>query len=320
MSSAVSGGREHGPAEMGADAPVPVLQLPDSGAELEDKAQGSVFRMVAATFVERRLAIVGLAIIVLMALFSFLGPHLYHTNQVQTNLADANHAPTNGHPLGTDQTGYDVLGRLMLGGQSSLEVGLAAAILASMVGTTWGAVAGFFGGWVDAILMRIVDSVLAVPPLLFIILVATTVTPTIPVMIGVIALVAWLPTARLVRGESLTLRVRDYVLASRGVGARNARIILRHIVPNVIGTIVVQTTFSVADAILLLAGLSYLGLGPPPPAANWGGMLTDGLDYIYDGYWWLIYPAGIAIVLTVVAFNFIGDALRDALEVRLQRR
>jgi peptide/nickel transport system permease protein len=118
----------------------------------------------------------------------------------------------------------------------------------------------------------------------------------------------------------LSLRVRDYVVAAKAVGTRRWRIVMRHIIPNVMGTVVVATTFSVADSILLLAALSYLGLGPPPPAANWGGMLTNGLSYVYLGYWWLIYPAGIAIVLTVVAFNFIGDALRDSLEVRLQER
>jgi peptide/nickel transport system permease protein len=316
MSAALSGGSEHGLA-----APVPVDRPPGDVPGVDEEAEGSgILRLIAESFIERRLALVGLGIIVLIALFSFLGPHFYHTDQVHTNMGDVTRPPSDAHPLGTDQVGYDILGRLMLGGQSSLEVGLAAAILASIVGTAWGAVAGFLGGWVDAVMMRVVDSILAVPPLLFILLMATVFTPTIPVLIGVIALVAWLPTARLVRGESLSLRVRDFVHASKGVGARNGRIILRHIVPNVIGTIVVQTTFSVADAILLLAALSYLGLGPPPPAANWGGMLTEGLEYIYDGYWWLIYPAGLAIVLTVVAFNFVGDGLRDALEVRLQRR
>jgi peptide/nickel transport system permease protein len=213
-----------------------------------------------------------------------------------------------------------VLGRLMLGGQSSLEVGLAAALLAGFVGTAWGAVAGYAGGWIDAIMMRIVDSLLAIPYLLFILLLASIFTPSIPMLIIVIAMVSWLFTARLVRGDTLSLRVRDYVVAARAVGTRNWRIVLRHIIPNVMGTVVVATTFSVADSILLLAALSYLGLGPPPPAANWGGMLTNGLSYVYDGDWWLIYPAGLAIVLTVVAFNFIGDALRDSLEVRLQKR
>jgi peptide/nickel transport system permease protein len=263
---------------------------------------------------------VGLGIIIFMILFCFVGPLFYHTNQVQISIMQVNQPPSMRHPLGTDNVGYDVLGRLMLGGQSSLEVGFAAAILASVWGTAWGAVAGYVGGWLDAVMMRVVDSILAIPYLLVVMILATIFTPTVPVLIIVIALVSWLVTARLVRGETLSLRVRDYVLAAKAAGVRDRWIIVRHIVPNVIGTIVVAATFSVADAILLLAALSYLGLGPPPPAANWGGMLSNGLNYIYDGYWWLIYPAGVAIVLTVVAFNFIGDALRDALEVRLQQR
>jgi peptide/nickel transport system permease protein len=264
--------------------------------------------------------VIGLLIIVFMTLFSFIGPFLYHTNQVRTNLGQVTLRPSSAHLLGTDNVGYDVLGRLMLGGQSSLEVGLAAALLASLVGTAWGAIAGYAGGWIDAIMMRVVDSLLAIPYLLLVLLLASVFTPSIPVLIFVIAMVSWLFTARLVRGDTLSLRVRDYIIAAKSVGTRRWRIVIRHIVPNVMGTVVVATTFSVADSILLLAALSYLGLGPPPPAANWGGMLTDGLSYVYDGYWWLIYPAGIAIVLIVVAFNFIGDALRDALEVRLQRR
>ena len=130
----------------------------------------------------------------------------------------------------------------------------------------------------------------------------------------------WSDGFRLVRGETLTIRVREYVQAARVSGVRNGTIIARHVVRNVVGTIVVQTTFEVANAILLLAALGYLGLGPPPPAANWGAMLSDGLNYVYAGYWWLIYPAGVAIILTVVCFNYLGDALRDAFEVRLQDR
>ncbi len=229
-------------------------------------------------------------------------------------------APSAHHPLGTDDVGYDVLGRLMLAGQSSLEVAVASALLASTLGTAWGAIAGYFGGSVDSVMMRLVDSFLSIPPLLLILLLASVFTPTVPVLIVVIALISWLGTARLVRGESLSLRTREFVLAAVGSGVGKPRILIRHLVPNVMGTIVVLTTFAVADAVLLLAALSYLGLGVPPPAANWGGMLTNGLNYVYSGYWWLIYPAGVAIVLTVVAFNFIGDALRDAFEVRLQRR
>jgi peptide/nickel transport system permease protein len=290
---------------------------PEAG---EASSTGSVGRLILGVFLQNRLALVGSAIIIFLVLFCFIGPLIYHTNQVNTNLAQVTEAPSFAHPLGTDGQGYDVLGRLMVGGQSSIEVGIAAALLASLVGTIWGAVAGFIGGWVDGLMMRLVDSFLAIPPLLLLLLLATVFSPSLPVLIIVIALVSWLVTARLVRSESLTLRTRDYVQAARGVGGRNWRIVLDHIIPNTISVIVVQTTFEVANAILLLAGLSYLGLGPPPPAADWGGMLTDGLNYIYEGYWWLIYPAGLAIVLIVVAFNFIGDALRDALEVRLQQR
>src|SRR5581483_1542980 len=189
-------------------------------------------------------------------------------------------------------------------GQSSLEVGLAAAFLASLLGTIWGAVAGYLGGWIDAVMMRVVDSLMAIPSLLLILLLASVFKPSIPLFILVIGMVSWLFTARLVRGDTLSVRVREYVLAAKGFGTRGWRIVLRHIIPNVVGTVVVATTFSIADAILLLASISYLGLGPPPPAANWGGMLSDGLDYVYAGYWWLIYPAGLAIVLTVLGFNF----------------
>jgi peptide/nickel transport system permease protein len=288
---------------------------PDGGAV---SGGGSAWRAILSVFIQNRLAILGVAIVVAMAMFSFVGPLVYHTDQVHTNLQIINEAPSSAHPLGTDDVGYDVLGRLMLSGQSSLTVGLAAALLATVVGTLWGAIAGYVGGAVDAVMMRIVDSVLAIPPLILILLLASVFRPNTAVLILVVAIVAWLAPARLVRGEAISLRTREYVQASTAMGGRRAWIVLRHITPNAIGTIVVQATFEVANAILLLAALSYLGLGPAPPATNWGSMLSNGLNYMYEGKWWLIYPAGLAIVLTVVAFNFIGDALRAALEVRLQ--
>ena len=293
-----------------------------SGAPLTDSGgrPGSVLRVFGRAFVENRLGLVGLGVITLVALFSFVGPHLYVTNQVSTNITNVTLPPSAAHPLGTDTVGYDVLGRLMLGGQTALEIGFAAALLASVIGTAWGGVAGYVGGWIDEVMMRVVDSFLAIPPLLLILVLASMITPTVPVLILVIALISWLGTARLARGDALALRMRDYVHAARALGARTGRVVFRHIVPNIIGTVVVQTTFSTANAILLLAALSYLGLGPPPPATNWGEMLSNGLNYIYDGYWWLIYPAGVLIVVTVVAFNFVGDALRDAFELRLAER
>jgi peptide/nickel transport system ATP-binding protein len=271
-------------------------------------------------FLENRLAIVGVVLLVLIFGFCFIGPLFYHTDQVHVNLANENLPPGPGHPLGTDQNGYDVLGRLMSGGQISLEVGLAAALLATVVGTLWGAIAGYFGGITDSIMMRVVDALLAIPTLFLALVVVAIWPPTETELILVIALTSWLTTSRLIRGEALSLRVRDYVQAMRVMGGGSARAVFRHIAPNAIGTIIVNATFQVADAILLIVALSYLGLGIRPPQTDWGGMLSQGLNAVYDGYWWQIFPPGILIILVVIAINFVGDALRDAFEVRLQRR
>jgi peptide/nickel transport system permease protein len=271
-------------------------------------------------FVENKLAIIGLVIIVAITLFCFIGPVFYHTDQVHTNLSNANLHPGSGHPLGTDNSGYDVLGRLMTAGQTSLEVGLAAAILATFLGTLWGAVAGYFGGLVDAVMMRIVDAMMSIPTLFLALVVVSMFTPSKFWLIIVIALTSWLTTSRLIRGEALSLRTRDYVQAMRVMGGGGARAVFRHIAPNAVGTIVVNATFQVADAILTVVALSYLGLGIPPPGTDWGAMLSNGIQYVYNNYWWAIYPPGLAIILVVISINFIGDALRDAFEVRLQRR
>ncbi len=286
----------------------------------EAVASRGIWRVILDVFLQNRLAVVGVGIVVFFLLFCFVGPLIYRTTQVVTNLTLIHLAPSSQHLLGTDADGYDELGRLMVGGQTSLEVGLAAAVVATLWGTLWGAVAGFVGGAVDAVMMRIVDSVLAIPPIFLLLFLATAFTPSVSMLIFVVAFVSWVIPARLVRGESLSLRSRDFILAVRGMGSRDRRLVLRHILPNAVGPMIVYATFAVADAILLVAALSFLGLGIPPPAANWGEMLSNGLNYIADGWWWLVYPAGLCIVLVVVAFNFIGDALRDAVEVRLQRR
>ena len=271
-------------------------------------------------FLENKLAVIGVILLAAIFIFCFVGPFFYHTNQVTVNLANENLPPGPGNPLGTDQNGYDILGRLMVGGQISLEVGLAAAVIATVLGTLWGAIAGYFGGVTDAIMMRLVDALLAIPTLFLALVVVSIFPPTETELILVIALTSWLTTSRLIRGEALTLRVRDYVQAMRVMGGGSARAVFRHIAPNAIGTIVVNATFQVADAILLVVALSYLGLGIRPPQTDWGGMLNAGINSVYDGYWWQIFPAGIAIILVVIAINFIGDALRDSFEVRLQRR
>lgn len=293
---------------------------PDQPADAEAPVRG-LWRQGLVVFCENRLALVGLGLFVLLAGICFLGPLFYHTDQVHTDLTAVHLAPgEQGHPLGTDGVGYDQLGRLMLGGQTSVIVGLAAGILATAVGTIWGAVAGFAGGWVDSAMMRVVDAMMSIPSLFLFMLLAAIVTPSVSMLIVIIGAFAWLGPARLVRGDALTLRSREYVQAMRGMGGTSGRAVRRHIVPNAIGTVIVNATFQVADAILYVAYLSFLGLGVPPPAANWGGMLSDGLADTYSGHWWLLYPPGIAIILIVLAFNFIGDGLRDAFEVRLRRR
>jgi peptide/nickel transport system permease protein len=299
------------------------LPVADSRAIVEGgeaKVTGSAWKLAGYVFLENRLAVFGLGVVVFMLLFCFAGPLIYHTDQINTDITQFTLAPSAAHPLGTDSVGYDVLGRLMIGGQTSLEIGIIAALLATTFGVLWGAIAGFFGGWLDQLMMRVVDSMLAIPTLFLLLVLAAMFVPSLPMLIFIVALVAWLVPARLIRGETLSLRTREYVDAVRVMGGSDARIVLRHIIPNTIGTIMVNATFQVADAILLIASLSFLGLGVPPPATNWGGMLSEGVSYTFAGYWWLIYPAGLAIVLTVVAFNLIGDAMRDAFEVRLQRR
>lgn len=275
--------------------------------------------MLLRTFVENKLAVLGAVMFIAMVLFCFLGPLVYHTDQVHTSLANQNLPPGTGHPLGTDQVGYDVLGRLMVGGQTSLEIAFGAAVVAVVLGVFWGTVAGYFGGLVDSLMMRIVDSVMSIPGLFLLMFLATVFRPSVLMLVLVLGLLAWLAPARLVRGETLSLRHREYIAAVRVMGGRAPRIIFRHLVPNVIGTIVVNATFQVADAILALAAISFLGLGIPPPAANWGGMLSDGLNYTYSGFWWLIYPPGVAIIVTVLSFNLIGDGLRDAVGLRAHR-
>ncbi len=276
--------------------------------------------VLVRTLYENKIALAGVSVVLLVIAFCFIGPLLYHTNQTSPNPAILNEAPSARHLLGTDYVGFDVLGRLMVAGQSSIEIGLAVAVISTSFGVIWGAISGFWGGVTDAILMRIVDIVLAIPALFIFIYLASVFRPTVILLIIVVSALSWVGPARLIRGETLSLRVREYVDAVRVMGGSSGRVIIRHIVPNTISTIVVNATFQVADAILILATLSFLGFGLPPPAATWGGMLTNGMNYLYDGYWWQIYPAGLIIVITVIAFNLIGDGLRDALEVRLQFR
>jgi peptide/nickel transport system permease protein len=290
------------------------------GLTPSDKPRGMFIR-AWEVFAENKLGLAGLAFVIFILLFCFVGPHLYVTNQVNTDLTNYRCHPSGQHLLGCDDLGYDEIGRLMVGGQTSLEVGLAAAVVSVVFGTLYGAISGFAGGITDAIMMRVVDAGLSLPYLMVLIILSVIFHPTVTTIIFIIAIFYWFGVARLVRGETIALRNREYVQAVKVIGGRPLRAVIRHIVPNAIGTIIVQGTFAVADAILTLSVLGFLTLGVAPPATDWGSMLSSGLNYIQGGnYWWLIYPPGICIILTCISFNFIGDALRDAFETRLQRR
>jgi peptide/nickel transport system permease protein len=283
-------------------------------------SSGSPWRIVGRTFAQNKLAIVGVGIVVLVILFSFVGPIFWSTNQLDPNLLAVNLSPRAGHPLGTDSSGFDILGRLMKGGQSSIEVGLAVGVISTGVGLIYGALSGYFGKWLDSVLMRFVDIGLAIPVVFLFIFMAQIFKPTLLLLIVLLAIVSWQIPARLVRGETLSLRTREYVQAVKVMGGRSGWTIVRHIIPNTIGTIMVTVTFQIANAILILAVLQFLGFGLPPTTPTWGSMLSDGTSDLASGYWWQVYPALVAIVLTVVAFNFIGDALQDAFDVRLQEK
>ncbi|PYY35680.1 ABC transporter permease [Curtobacterium sp. MCPF17_046] len=284
------------------------------GAPVTAAATG--FRLAARRFRHKTLAVIGLVVLVLIVLFCFVGPFLYPTDQTHTMLEQANQRPGGGHLLGTDAVGHDVLGRLMYGGTVSLLVGIAAGLLATVVGTLWGSVAGYVGGWVDATMMRVVDAGIAIPALFILLVISAITTPGVWGLVVILGFVSWLVPSRLIRAETLTLKNRDFVLTLRAIGGSHARAIGRHLLPNSVSTIVVAATFQVADAILLVAYVSYLGLGVQPPATDWGGMLSAGLTAAYSGRWWLIVPPGLAVILVVCALNAVGDGLRDAFDVK----
>lgn len=302
-------------------------QLPPSGelaAALtpEGGAIGPVqsgWRLAAREFAENKLAVLGLAALIFFVLFCYLGPLVYH-GSLASNLSSTNLPPGAGHPLGTDNLGFDELEELMVGGQAALEIGFLSALIGIVIGAAWGAVSGLAGGLLDGFLMRIVDVLLSIPFLFVVLIVAVRYGASVLGLSLIIGIFTWQVPARLVRGEVLTLRVRDFVSAARTAGSGQIRLINRHLLPNSLGVIIVTATFSVADAILAVATLGFLGFGLHYPTFDWGDMLNNGISYLQDGYWWQVYPVGACIVAVVMACNLLGDALRDALDVRLRRR
>jgi peptide/nickel transport system permease protein len=298
-------------------SPLDIQRAPEGG---EVGAVQSGWRLAFREFSRNKLAVLGIGILLFFVVFCVIGPLFYHGNTVNSDLVHTDLAPQAGFPLGTDDQGFDELALLMKGGQAALEVGFCAAAIGIIIGMLWGAIAGLAGGVVDSAMMRVVDIFLSIPFLFIVLIVAVRYGASVLGLSVIIGAFTWLVPARLVRGEVLTLRTRDFVSAARTAGSKRWRLISRHLIPNALGVIIVNVTFNVADAILAVAALGFLGFGLHYPNQDWGDMLSNGIQYMQDGYWWLVYPVGASIVLVVMACNLIGDALRDSLDVRLRRR
>ena len=293
-----------------------------SGGEVAGTG-GSLFFQMLRIFRSNKMAVVSLMTLIAITLFCFLGPYFYHSNQTVINLnVLPSQAPSAAHPLGTDSQGFDMLGRMMYAGKTSLTVGIIAAIITMTFGITYGVIAGYRGGALDSVLMRIVDVLLSIPGLFLLLAIIAVFGHSKNMIILIIGLVSWYGVARLMRAEALSLREREFAQAVRAMGGGSRRIIWRHVLPNSISTIVTLATFAVADSILFLAALGFLGVGIAPPDTDWGTMINSGnaLDQIQLGYWWEVLPVAILFLLVVISLNFIGDALRDSFEVRLRER
>lgn len=278
--------------------------------------------LVLDRFFENRLAVAGLVIVVLFYVVAITAPLVSRYDPDALNPGLRSQPPSAAHWLGTDRNTRDEYARLILGSRISLSVGTTAVLIIMTCGTALGALAGFFGGWVDTLVMRFTDILLAIPQILLLIAAAALFSQynSLAVTIVVIGLTSWPGTARLVRGQFLSLMDQEYVTAARTIGATPAQIIWRHLFPNALAVIIVQATVWLAYAILLEASLSYLGLGVQIPTPSWGNMLQQGQSELVNGAWWLTVFPGLAIFFITLAFNLMGDGLRDALDPRLRHR
>jgi len=265
-----------------------------------------------------RLALVGGVVVVCLAALALLAPVIAPWDPYRPDVKNILDAPSGTHPLGTDQLGRDVLSRMLYGARVSLAVGFVSVGIAALIGIVLGSLAGYHGGTVDAMVMRLVDLMLVFPRFFLLLAVLAFLRPSIWTIMAVIGLTGWMSVARLVRAEFLSLREREFVLSSQSIGASAFRIIWRHILPNAMAPVLVAMTLGIPAAILTESGLSFLGLGVQPPHASWGNILNEGKDAIEIGWWLSVYP-GVAILVTVLSYNLFGEGIRDALDPRLRQ-
>ena len=292
--------------------------------DIENKATSSKvespWTLVMRRLRRNKLAMIGLILISIMALAAVFAPLLTTFTRDGTNLALSNFAPGEGHILGTDALGRDILTRLLYGGRISLTIGIVSTVLRIIIGVTLGGIAGYYGKWVDGFIMRIADVFSCLPFLPIALTFVAVLGPSIYNVMLVLALLGWPGIARIVRAEILSLREREFMEAATALGISDFKKITSHLLPNTMASIIVSATIGIAGAILTESALSFLGLGVNPPIPTWGNMLSDANNqYVLKNRWWQWVPPGITIFLAVISLNLLGDGLRDALDPRLKQ-
>lgn len=264
-------------------------------------------------------SVIGLVIILVLMAAAVFAPYISPYSPTDINVYNVLSPPSASHPLGTDDLGRDVLSRMIWGSRVSLSVGFLAVGISISIGIFFGAIAGYYGGKIDALIMRFVDIMLTIPTYFLILSVISIVEQSMMVIMIIIGLTGWMDVSRLVRAEFLTLKERDFVSAAKAIGASDFRLIFRHIIPNALSPVFVAATFGIAGAILIESSLSFLGLGIKPPDPSWGNILTSGKDNITVAWWLSLFP-GLAILVTVLCYNLVGEGLRDSLDPRIWNR
>lgn len=284
---------------------------------METRPVESPWRQVVRRFRRNRLAVFGFIVLVILCILSILTPWIAPHDPAAIDLFNIQAPPSPEHWMGTDDLGRDTLTRLLYGSRVTLLVALSATTIGVLVGVVLGGISGYYGGFVDTLIMRFIDVMLSFPTLFLLIILSAYVKATILGIVAIIGFTSWMGIARLVRGELLSLKEKEFVEASHAVGAKDGRIIFRHLIPNAMGPVIVAGTLNIGYAILYESSLSFLAVGIQPPAASWGNMLTNAQSYVVNAPWLAFWP-GIFIFVTVLCFNFVGDGLRDALDPKLK--
>ncbi|MFA5074390.1 MAG: ABC transporter permease [Nitrospirota bacterium] len=275
----------------------------------------SFFTRTIQLLLQNKLAVLGGAMVLTVFVLSIFAPLIAPYDPSAIDIKNILMGPTLSHPLGTDELGRDVFSRMLWGGRISLEVGFIAVGIATLIGIMLGSLAGYYGGWIDSIVMRSVDVMLSIPTIFLVLTVIAILEPSIINIMIVIGLTSWMEPARLVRAEFISLREREFVLAAHAMGGTDTRIMMKHILPNGLSPIFVSATMGIGGAILIESALSFLGLGVQPPTPSWGSLLSSGKDNIEIAWWLSAFP-GLAILITVLGYNLLGEGLRDALDPR----